>query len=216
MRTKLPALAALLLLAGCSAQGTPATPSAPAPLPEASAPATSSAPAATPSGTPQPSRGPSAAASTGSRAATPTSGRSGTPSGGAAPAGPVDPEGYRVDRAYYFKSPSGNIFCAIQPRSDVQTVGCQSDQVIPTLPKCNKPDSLAPGAWFGSDDNSPVHKDCVNQGFFIGQNPKVLGYGQVLTVGRYRCESRTTEVRCGVDGTDRGFRISKERIDTSG
>ncbi|OYN93808.1 hypothetical protein CGZ96_20680 [Enemella evansiae] len=126
------------------------------------------------------------------------------------------PEDFKSGNAWYFKSPSGNIYCAINPGTPTMAVGCQASFRIPSLPKCNDPNSLAPAVWVPADPNAKVVEDCVNQGFFIGEKAKVLPYGKVLTAAGYRCESRPTGVRCGLDGTDRGFTIAREGIESSG
>ena len=196
MRTWI-ALTGALLVTGCGFGGSP----------------TAATPAGAPSGSGTPQPAPSVRAT--AVLAGPSGARSTTTRAGGGAVG-SKPEDFKSGNAWYFKSPSGNIYCAINPGSPSMAVGCQANFLIASMPKCNDPNSLAPAVWVPADPNAKVVEDCVNQGFFVGEKPKVLPYGKVLTAAGYRCESQPTGVRCGLDGTDRGFTIARQGIESSG
>jgi hypothetical protein len=42
--------------------------------------------------------------------------------------------------------------------------------------------------------------------------PRVLAYGRHLTVGRFRCDSLVTGVRCVVTATGKGFLMNRDGV----
>ncbi|MFL5955382.1 MAG: hypothetical protein ACJ76I_14865 [Gaiellaceae bacterium] len=98
----------------------------------------------------------------------------------------------------YFRSPSGNLACGV---GDEERVYCSSQnrphtvslELDGTISVCNGVKCLGPaGAGAGA-------------GAGTGPAPPVLGYGQVDTMGPYRCRSRPEGVTCTVMRLGKGF-----------
>lgn len=114
---------------------------------------------------------------------------------------------------YYFRTPSGNIFCGIRTAPDtppVMVAGCQARVSVPPAvgPACTNANNDAHLVSFV--DGRAEHR-CTNQGIFVGVgDPPVLRYGQALAVGGYRCTSRVDGVTCVTDDDSAGFMLSRE------
>lgn len=127
----------------------------------------------------------------------------------------VNAADYREGQAYYFTSPSGNLYCGYHPEQAVLGVGCQAAVLVANMPECNDPDSLAPGVTIPLGDDEPVKAHCFNQGVYVGEERKVLPYGSALEVDGFRCESTTQHMACRHVASGRGFTIAREGIEVS-
>lgn len=127
----------------------------------------------------------------------------------------VDAAGFKTSQGYFFVSRDKDVFCAIStdPAMAEMKVGCQGTFTVPQLAKCKDPASSAPAAWFPADAGKPVVTDCVNQGFFVGEEPKVLEPGKMIRVDGVTCgalmgwEDNTAPIFC--EQGDRRFTLRK-------
>lgn len=122
-----------------------------------------------------------------------------------APASPAAAADY-----YVISSPSDNIYCDMGDSSFYRGVRC--DVRVHTWPRPPRPsgcdldwgDSLYVGTrgvarW-------TCHGDTL-----LGSDSYVLPYGRSLRVGRFKCTSKTTGMRCVNLRTGHGFLISKSK-----
>ena len=105
-----------------------------------------------------------------------------------------------------FESPSHNIGCGMFDDSSYRFVTCQSFKPPQTV-RMN-----AAGRLKICRDRTPndPHNDC-NLGN-AGRGIPTLAYGRQITVGRFRCLSRRTGIRCTVIRSGKGFLISRSGV----
>ena len=103
----------------------------------------------------------------------------------------------------WFSSPSRNIGCMMTATS----VRC--DTVTYTYTPTPKPAwcHFAWGPAIGVGTTGRGHFRCVSD--TVAGAPTVLGYGASKIIGRFKCTSRTTGMRCVDTVNGHGFRISK-------
>lgn len=189
-RQALPAVAALVLLVGCS--GTPST----------QQPATT-----TVTVTPRPDK-PAVAPTPTSPAETPATGEPTPPEeppaqGQAAPASTTYPA---------FKTPSGNIECAYGFR----TMECRIAEH--KWPAAAQPDDCDL-AWFGNEvslDSTAWHGICRGDVGLVadaGSGKPELPYGTSNSTGDITCTSEETGLACTNVDTGAGFTLSRDRVD---
>lgn len=110
-----------------------------------------------------------------------------------------------------FKTPSGNIYCQMEPNGDgVAAVVCEGGgpQAGP------KPDCAVHMQWGdrlslvqGQAPESECHTDTIRSN--QPQAP-VLDYGQTRTIGSISCDSEPTGLTCTDASTGRYFTMSRE------
>jgi hypothetical protein len=116
---------------------------------------------------------------------------------GAAPAG----------AATFFKSPSGNIGCAMQAKLGVRCDILKRDWRPPPKPE-SCPGEYGNGVFVGP--RGPGTYTCATD-TVIGAG-RTLGYGRSVSRGRYRCTSRSSGIRCVNRRNDHGFKLSRQRV----
>ena len=117
-------------------------------------------------------------------------------------AGPWQQVGHPDPEPRVFYSPSSNVFCAMRDDSRLRIVECQSDvppQKVKLYPSgrvtvCRNPTNLENRCNLGDP----------------GEFTPVLPYGRQATVGRFRCLSLETGMRCTVIETGKGFVINRD------
>jgi len=97
-----------------------------------------------------------------------------------------------------FRSPSANIECALTDRSGLIRVYCQSFRP-PQTARLNAVGRVT--TCRGSEARCRIGN--------AGEQIPTLAYGQQVTVGRFRCASLRSGVRCILVRTGRGFLISR-------
>lgn len=110
-----------------------------------------------------------------------------------------------------FQTPSGNIYCQIQPDPDgLPAVACEGggSQAGP------KPDCAAHMQWgdrFYLVQGGPVVSNCHTDTIRSNQpQAPVLEYGQTKTVGTITCDSETSGLTCTDSSTGHYFSMSME------
>jgi hypothetical protein len=108
----------------------------------------------------------------------------------------------------FFQTPSGNIACVLGAgiaRCDIQE---HSWTAPPPPASCQ---DLDYGNGVQVFKGHPGQYVCAGDTVFAPDNP-VLGYGDKITVNRFRCKSKPTGVRCVQRKSKHGFFISRERV----
>ncbi|WP_415977014.1 hypothetical protein [Rhodococcus sp. 077-4] len=121
----------------------------------------------------------------------------------------VDARDFERGGGYFFTSPSGNVFCAFNSSNAPGTiVGCQVRYSVPgnTGRECLNTANNTYGVQI--QQTGEVRQICTNQGIFVGQDTRVLEYGQVIGVTGTFCRSTEAGITC-YNG-DRGFMISRD------
>ena len=99
----------------------------------------------------------------------------------------------------WFHSPSGNIQCEVAAHDQRGTYAyCQTFEPTASV-KLDK----------------AGHSKICRGGNCVGNGPEnafTLGYGHSVTVGPFRCTSRTSGMTCRVVATGHGFRIARRGI----
>jgi hypothetical protein len=103
----------------------------------------------------------------------------------------------------WFSSPSRNIGCTMA------ATGVRCDTVTYTYTPPPQPAwcHFGWGPSIGVGTTGRGHFRCVSD--TVAGAPKILGYGASRIIGRFRCTSRTTGMRCVNTLNGHGFRISK-------
>jgi hypothetical protein len=108
--------------------------------------------------------------------------------------------------AVSFHSPSGNIRCMILAKVDTRCDITQRDWRPPPKPRSCEFDwgntlevGLRGRGRFG----------CVSDAVDPG---RVLGYGQAISRGRFRCRSRTSGMRCVNTRNGHGFALGRQSV----
>ncbi|MDJ0395024.1 hypothetical protein QMK17_17000 [Rhodococcus sp. G-MC3] len=116
----------------------------------------------------------------------------------------------RGDGQYFFKTPSGNAFCAFHSSNAPGTdVGCQVHYSVPgnTGRLCLNTENNTYGVQIRN--GGTVEQICTNQGIFVNTDPRVLEYGQTIGVQGDICRSTEAGVTC-YSGSGSGFMISRD------
>lgn len=114
------------------------------------------------------------------------------------------------DGQYFFKSPSGNAYCAFNSSNAPGTVvGCQVRESVPgdTGRVCLNTENNTYGVQI--KEGGVVEQICTNQGIFVANEVPVLEYGQVIGVTSTICRSTEAGIACYA-GTGSGFMISRD------
>jgi hypothetical protein len=122
----------------------------------------------------------------------------------------VDARDFQEGDSYYFTSPSGNAFCAFRSANAPGTaVGCQVRYSVPgnTGRVCGNVANNTYGVQVL--EGGTVEQICTNQGIFVGMEPRVLQYGDIIAVQGDSCRSTEEGIIC-YSVTGAGFMISRE------
>ena len=103
----------------------------------------------------------------------------------------------------WFSSPSRNIGCYMTT-SDVR---CDVDVYTYTPTKKPATCDFAWGPSFGVATAGRGHFRCVSD--TVGGSTRILRYGRSITIGAFRCTSRSTDMTCVNTGNGHGFRASR-------
>jgi hypothetical protein len=103
----------------------------------------------------------------------------------------------------WFSSPSRNIGCSMT----ATRVRC--DVISRTWTSTPKPAScdFAWGPALEVGMTGTGHFGCVSD--TVGGSPRILAYGKSLTIGRFRCTSRSTDMTCVDTANGHGFCVSR-------
>lgn len=124
-----------------------------------------------------------------------------------APASAAAPE-HDVDDVVLFDLPSGNIGCAL----DATAARCDILEAEWQPPPAPGDCDLAYGHGIVLADGAPA---LLCAGDTVGGGGDVLGYGESITRGPFRCESAETGVTCRNTDTGAGFRLSRGAYELS-
>ncbi len=105
-----------------------------------------------------------------------------------------------------FASPSGNIGCYMSGKS-VRCDIVKRDWTPPPKPQSCELD-WGHGVTVGRHGRAEV----VCAGDTAINDERVLGYGESISRGRFRCVSKETKMKCVNERSDHGFKLSKERV----
>ena len=103
----------------------------------------------------------------------------------------------------WFSSPSRNIGCVMAATG----VRCDAMTYTYTPPPQPAWCDFGWGPSIGVGTRGRGHFRCVSD--TVAGAPTILGYGSSRIIGRFRCTSRTTGMRCVNTLNGHGFRISK-------
>lgn len=122
----------------------------------------------------------------------------------------VDARDFEQGGQYFFKSPSGNVYCAFHSFNAPGTdVGCQVRYSVPgnTGRVCGNVANNTYGVQIR--EGGPVEQICTNQGIFVANDMRVLEYGQTIGVQGDICRSTEAGITC-YSGSGSGFMISRD------
>jgi hypothetical protein len=108
-----------------------------------------------------------------------------------------------------FQSPSGNIGCYMNGKSARCDI-VKHDWVAPPKPPSCELD-WGQGVVVGRHGKA----EFVCAGDTAINEEQVLGYGESISRGRFRCVSKETKVKCVNERSDHGFKLSKLRVKRS-
>jgi len=134
-----------------------------------------------------------------------------TPAAASFPAGmSVDSSNFQQGEGHYWTSPSGRIYCGVQPTPEYMLAGCQ---MASALPECG-PDytSSAPLVQFA--ERAILTRTCTTQGIFVREDDRVLEYGQQIDVGPFTAVSQPDGMYMRHRETGEAFSIAIEGIQT--
>jgi hypothetical protein len=100
-----------------------------------------------------------------------------------------------------FFSPSRKIFCWMDDDGQKALVGCQT---------FNKPPQEM--VTMGAEGRLKIRRIPASQCGCTPDGPRTLGYGKQVTVGRFRCLSLRSGMRCTVIRSGKGFLISRAGV----
>jgi hypothetical protein len=106
-----------------------------------------------------------------------------------------------------FQSPSGNIGCYISGKG----VRCDIKERDWTPPPPPASCDLDYGHGVFVDRKGRADFVCAGD-TAIDPDAEVLRYGDSISRGRFRCVSKRSKMKCLNERTDRGFKLSKERV----
>jgi hypothetical protein len=105
-----------------------------------------------------------------------------------------------------FQSPSGNIGCYM----DGTSVRCDIVKRAWTPPP--KPPSCELDWGQGVAVGRHGKAEFVCAGDTAINEEQVLGFGESISRGRFRCVSKETKMKCLNERSDHGFKLSKQRV----
>jgi hypothetical protein len=106
-----------------------------------------------------------------------------------------------------FHTPSGNINCGIGGGS----VRCDTTEHTWPVPPKPATCEFDWGGSVGVGRKDPAEFLCVSDAVG-GPDSQVLGYGERISVNRFRCASKTKGVRCVNRKSGHGFFVSRETV----
>ena len=109
-------------------------------------------------------------------------------------------------RSAFFRSPSGNISCAMDGSFGARCDISKHDWAIPRKPRSCHFD-FGQGVTVGS--RGRAHFVCAGDSALGAR--RTLGYGHSRRIGRYSCFSRRAGMRCVNRRTGHGFFLSRQR-----
>jgi hypothetical protein len=105
-----------------------------------------------------------------------------------------------------FQSPSGNIGCYMNGKGVRCDIVKRDWAPPPKPPSCEL--DWGQGVFVGRHGKASV----VCAGDTAINEEQVLGYGESISRGRFRCVSKETKMKCVNERSDHGFKLSKERL----
>lgn len=123
--------------------------------------------------------------------------------GGAALAGPAAAQDYLA-----FRSPSGNIHCAIWT-GDWASARCDMGELTPTYRKRPASCDLEWGNYFAVDAQGKGYLACVGDTVY-DPGAFTLNYGKSVSLGAFTCTSQKSGMTC-TNGQGHGFQIAKAK-----
>lgn len=108
-----------------------------------------------------------------------------------------------------FKSPTGNIQCAIYSDRAGASVRCDMSELVPSYTRRPAGCEYDWGSSFAVDAVGKGYLACVSDAV-AGPSSQVLGYGQAVSLGGISCVSAKTGMTC-TNGDGHGFSISKAK-----
>lgn len=126
------------------------------------------------------------------------------------PAPTASPTYLAFGAAWYFRSPSGNIGCAIE------TTAAACDIVEKTWAPPSKPSSCeldwGQNIAVVTNPKPEARFGCVGDTVFNAEAP-ALAFGEKLTHNGFACESRQDGIRCVHVASGRGFLLGRAKYD---
>lgn len=96
---------------------------------------------------------------------------------------------------YHFRSPSGNVWCAIRTDGMKPEFGCQAEESVvgSSGVECRNAENHSYAVRI---EGGEVVQFCTSQGIFTAPSPRTLEYGQVIMVMSDVCASTKTAITC--------------------
>lgn len=114
-----------------------------------------------------------------------------------------------ADSYVAFQSPSGNIMCGLYLAETSASLRCDLNELTPSYTRQPAECEFDWGFSFAVDDRGQGYLACVSDA--VGDpNARVLGYGEMLSLGGITCRSEKTGMTC-TNTAGHGFAISKAR-----
>lgn len=111
----------------------------------------------------------------------------------------------------WFRSPRRvGVDCGMFDQPGSRLVRCQSKRASPWLGQTAKVSRS--GKVRICRSRNPANNRCGLADPGEGPLPKTLRYGKQITVGRFRCRSLRSGIRCVLIESGKGFRINKNRV----
>jgi hypothetical protein len=105
-----------------------------------------------------------------------------------------------------FQSPSGNIGCYMDGKGVRCDIVERNWAPPPKPPSCDL--DWGQGVMVGRHGKA----EYVCAGDTTINEEQVLGYGESISRGRFRCVSKETKMKCVNERSDHGFKLSKDRV----
>ena len=105
-----------------------------------------------------------------------------------------------------FQSPSGNIGCYMDGKGVRCDIVKRAWTPPPKPPSCEL--DWGQGVFVGRHGKAAF----VCAGDTAINEERVLGYGESISRGRFRCVSKETKVKCVNERSEHGFKLSKQRV----
>lgn len=106
-----------------------------------------------------------------------------------------------------FRSPTGNIQCAIYSDAQGASARCDMSELVPSYTRRPAGCEFDWGSSFAVNDTGKGILACVSDAV-SGPRAPVLGYGDSVSLGGISCVSAKTGMTC-TNGDGHGFSISK-------
>ncbi len=108
-----------------------------------------------------------------------------------------------------FRSPTGNIQCAIYSDAQGTSARCDMSALTPSYTTRPAGCEFDWGSSFAVNDTGKGMLACVSDAI-VGQGAGVLPYGEAVSLGGISCVSAMTGMTC-TNGEGHGFQISKAK-----